>query len=628
MPKQILKGSTNESVIIRIIDSTDGTPEQAVEHDSSGIAMWYRRELATKTTITPAALAALTTAHADGGIEHIDDGYYRFDIPDLAFATGVDSVMIGGFITGMVVIGVEVLLTDVDVEDAVRGGMTALPNAAAEAAGGLYTRGTGAGQINQAANGEIDVNITKISNVAQSLADLKDFVDDGYDPATNKVAGVLLVDTTTTNTDMVGTDGANTATPLTAAQVESKVNDALVALGLDHLVAVAVVGADILDDSIFAKIVSKEATADWDDFVNTTESLQAIRDRGDASWITGGGGGITDILNVMPIIPIIDLANTATVRIAFQLINSLDDLPATIEITPGTISIDRKAIGGTSWTNIVSDAAMSEAAGLVYYDEVFDAVSTYAAGDSIRITFKSQKLTVGANDYEITDATGVMYQTYIREAMRGTNGVVLAGPTKAEMDTAHGLLATESKQDAQDAIITEGRLAELDAANIPADIDAIPTTAMRGTDFAALASEVTAARMSELDDSSGKLVAIVDLVKIAADAIKLETDKLTLGDAGAGITGSIIEEIENIIASVAALNDITVSDVLTTQMTESYAANGVAPTLEQSQFAIHQMLMQFGIAGTSWTVRQLDNTTTAFIVTLDSATLPTDLKRV
>ncbi len=45
-----------------------------------------------------------------------------------------------------------------DSQDAVRLGLTALPNAAAEAAGGLYTRGTGAGQINQDANGRVDAN--------------------------------------------------------------------------------------------------------------------------------------------------------------------------------------------------------------------------------------------------------------------------------------------------------------------------------------------------------------------------------------------------------------------------------------------------------------------------------------
>lgn len=111
---QIIKDSTDKSVTIRIIDNNDakGTPEEAVEHDTSGIALWYRRDGAAKTTITPASLAALTTSHTDGGIEHIDDGYYRLDVPDAAFATGVDKVVIGGTVTGMVVIGASVELVD------------------------------------------------------------------------------------------------------------------------------------------------------------------------------------------------------------------------------------------------------------------------------------------------------------------------------------------------------------------------------------------------------------------------------------------------------------------------------------------------------------------------------------
>ncbi len=54
----------------------------------------------------------------------------------------------------------------VDSYDAVRMGLTALPNANAEAAGGLYTRGTGAGQINQQTNGQVDVNLERWVNVA------------------------------------------------------------------------------------------------------------------------------------------------------------------------------------------------------------------------------------------------------------------------------------------------------------------------------------------------------------------------------------------------------------------------------------------------------------------------------
>jgi len=47
------------------------------------------------------------------------------------------------------------------------------------------------------------MNLAAIGGDAQSAADLKDFADAGYDPGTNQVEGVKLVDTTTTNTDMV-----------------------------------------------------------------------------------------------------------------------------------------------------------------------------------------------------------------------------------------------------------------------------------------------------------------------------------------------------------------------------------------------------------------------------------------
>lgn len=77
----------------------------------------------------------------------------------------------------------------------------------------------------------------------------------------------------------IGSAGAGlTAVPWNAswdAEVQSEVNDGLVALGLDHLVNVAVTGTDVTDNSIVAKLVSSSATADWDDYDNTTDSLEA-----------------------------------------------------------------------------------------------------------------------------------------------------------------------------------------------------------------------------------------------------------------------------------------------------------------------------------------------------------------
>jgi len=65
-------------------------------------------------------------------------------------------------------------------------------------------------------------NQTEHDATQADIAALNDF-----DPANDTVARVTLVDTTTTNTDMRGTDGANTQTPLTAAQVNTEVDAAL-----------------------------------------------------------------------------------------------------------------------------------------------------------------------------------------------------------------------------------------------------------------------------------------------------------------------------------------------------------------------------------------------------------------
>lgn len=62
----------------------------------------------------------------------------------------------------------------------------------------------------------LQADLTQMGGVAQSATDLKDFADAGYDPAANKVQGVVLVDTTTTNTDMRGTDNAALASVLGA----------------------------------------------------------------------------------------------------------------------------------------------------------------------------------------------------------------------------------------------------------------------------------------------------------------------------------------------------------------------------------------------------------------------------
>ena len=64
-----------------------------------------------------------------------------------------------------------------------------------------------------------------------------------------------------------------------------------------------------------------------------------------------------------------------------------------------------------------------------------------------------------------------------------------------------------------------------------------------------------------------------------------------------------------------------------TQMTEGYAADGVAPTMEQALFFLLSALTEFSILGTIITAKKLDGVTTAATFTLNDPTNPTSRTR-
>jgi len=234
--RPIKKGSTDQSTVIRIIDATDGTPEQAVEHDTSGIALWWRREGETLTAITEAALASLDAAHSDGGIEHIDDGYYRLDLPDAAVAAGAgeNGVMVGGAVTGMIVIGTYHPLVDYDPNDSVRLGLTALPNAAADAAGGLMISDDGGWDadelydaiVTDAAGANVAADIIAVkAETALIVADTNELQTDDIPGTLSTIDG--KIDTMDTNVDQIETAvitnaaGADIAADIIAVKAET-----------------------------------------------------------------------------------------------------------------------------------------------------------------------------------------------------------------------------------------------------------------------------------------------------------------------------------------------------------------------------------------------------------------------
>jgi hypothetical protein len=256
-------------------------------------------------------------------------------------------------------------------------------------------------------------------------------------------------------------------------------------------------------------------------FNSADDSLEAIRNRGDAAWITGGGGGITQMLNVQPVIPSsIDLANTATVRLGMILLNALDDLPSTAEITPGTISIERKAYGGTSWSAVVTDAAMSEQAGMVYYDEVFDAGTGYALNDSLRITFKSVSITADANTFEVVGASGIMFQTSIRQQYPLIfDQLKISGDGEVRIDEYSALLSRDLVEDpdgmlkaVSDAVSDIGSrtVASLVSGRVPVTVEAINNDASAAVNLKNHAKRAVPVTFSAGGTTTAAVLATVD----------------------------------------------------------------------------------------------------------------------
>jgi len=170
--REILAGVADQTIDLFIQDSssTIGAGLAALAFNSASLVCYYRKGATGAATQLTLATQTVAGAHSDGGFVLINDttmkGVYRLDLSDTMVATaGMLTIYLYGA-ANMAPVVAEIEVVSVNKFDAVRMGMTALPNAAAEAAGGLYTRGTGAGQINQAANGQVDANVTHAAGTA------------------------------------------------------------------------------------------------------------------------------------------------------------------------------------------------------------------------------------------------------------------------------------------------------------------------------------------------------------------------------------------------------------------------------------------------------------------------------
>jgi len=139
----IAKGTTSKrlSLFIQDSSSTTGAGLTGLLFNTASLTAYYYREGAASATSITLATATVGT-YTSGGFKEIDatnmPGFYFFCPPDAALASGANSVSI--LLKGaanMAPLPLEIELSALDNQDSVRGGITALPNAAAGATGGL-----------------------------------------------------------------------------------------------------------------------------------------------------------------------------------------------------------------------------------------------------------------------------------------------------------------------------------------------------------------------------------------------------------------------------------------------------------------------------------------------------------
>jgi hypothetical protein len=179
-------------------------------------------------------------------------GFYELHFHNDLFTTAdYVTVSLGGA-SNMAPVLLEIQLTDMNLNDAVRGGMSSLPNAAADAAGGLPI----------SAAGSLAMDLIAGLTPARMGA-LTDWINGGR-------LDLLLDLVLSTGSTGPWTTGGGAAAPTAVEnRQEMDANSTKLAAAATEATLTAMKGAG---------------------FSETTDSLEAIRDRGDEAWATGGVG--------------------------------------------------------------------------------------------------------------------------------------------------------------------------------------------------------------------------------------------------------------------------------------------------------------------------------------------------
>ena len=203
----LVKATTSKILEVMVRDSSTGAGKTGLAHGD--VTASYCREGATRQAISLSAGTA-GDSYSSGKWCEVDStnqkGLYQLHIPDAALASGVDAVTISLQAAGMIDKAISLKLIGANLRDGVRAGLTALPNAAADAAGGLPISDDGELDLDTLL-AHLDADISSRSDgtgvtlhgdydaakTAAQAGDAMDLVEDAVDAAALKADAVTEI---------------------------------------------------------------------------------------------------------------------------------------------------------------------------------------------------------------------------------------------------------------------------------------------------------------------------------------------------------------------------------------------------------------------------------------------------
>ena len=623
MSELITAGSTDQTIDIFLQDSSSasGAGLTGLAFNSSGLKCYYRKGATGSATQLTLATQTVGGSHTDGGFVEIDStnapGLYRLDLSDtMVAAEGFVSIYLHGatnLLQTALRINCRTLAADVV---KVSGDSTAADNLELDYDGTGYNK----------SNSTIGTTTTNTDMRGTDSAFLASSAPSNFSSlginGSGHISQVTLVDTTTSNTDMVDVSSLATETSIAALNnfdpstqtvtTDSASRTASQADVSALATAVNLATVDAVVDAI------KTVTDKLDDTLELDSTVYRFTTNALEQAPTGGGSAPTE----------------AEIYTYFTASSREDVFKADVSslaTAANLTTVDTVVDGIKAVTdNLPNSGALTDlatAAALATVDTVVDDIKV--ATDKLDDTFE-----LDGSDYRFT-------ANALEEAPTGGGG---SAPTEAEIYT---YFTASSREDVFKADVSAlatavsiSALNDLSSADVTAAVptaasiaDAVLDESLSGHNVAGSVGKALRqlkeggdlagqARHIETYTGSTKSITVSQgFTSAPADGdefLILATHEHSINEIQAGLATA---------ASITALNDISVADVLTSVLTESYATDGAAPTLTQAVMLILQHLSESSITGTTKTVKQLDGSTTAATFTLDDASSPSSITR-